>query len=327
LQSQNSEEKQMAKFNLNGATAIVTGGSRGVGPYIAEALARQGAKVALVARSEPELEANARRLSEAGAEVVAFAADVASAADRRELIDAVERRLGPVDVLVNNAGGDLQREFHNLTEGEIQGVLDLNLTSAIMLTRLVLPGMLERGCGHVVNVSSMAGRVSFPYTEAYAAAKDGLIAFTRVLRADYRARGLSGSTLILGPVGEAGAGARTADELGLKLPPIGLVSPAKIGKLTVRAIRSDKAELAILPGPGKALRALMDRFPGLGPAMNRATGTAKTMATVAEHREREARLAAAERSAHEGSPPWNSDPRQTFLARVPGAGCGPTGES
>lgn len=153
----------MAKFNLNGATAIVTGGSRGVGPYIAEALVRQGAKVALVARSEPELEANARTLSEAGAEVVAFAADVASAADRRELIDAVERRLGPVDVLVNNAGGDLQREFHNLTEGEVQGVLDLNLTSAIMLTRLVLPGMLERGRGHVVNVSSMAGRVSFPW--------------------------------------------------------------------------------------------------------------------------------------------------------------------
>jgi short-subunit dehydrogenase len=292
----------MAKFDLKGATAIITGGSRGIGPYIAEALARQGAKVSLVARSEPELEANARRLSEAGAEVLAFGADITVAADRRGLIEAVERQLGPVDVLVNNAGGDLQREFHNLTEDEIESVLELNLTSAVVLTRLVLPGMLERGRGHVVNVSSMAGRVSFPYTEAYAAAKDGLIAFTRVLRADYRARGVSGSTLILGPVGEAGVGARTADELGLKLPPVGLVSPAKIGKVTVKAIRSDKAELAVLPGPGKLLRGLMDRFPGVGPAMNRAFGTTKTMATVAEYREREARLAAAERSASKGSP-------------------------
>jgi short-subunit dehydrogenase len=291
----------MTKFNLSGTTAIVTGGSRGIGPFIAAALAGQGANVALVARSEPELEANARRLSESGPEVVAFPADVTSSAARRELIDRIERRLGPVDVLVNNAGGDLQREFHSLTEDEIQSVLELNLTSAMVLTRLVLPGMVERGRGHIVNVSSMAGRVSFPYTEAYAAAKDGLIAFTRVLRADYRARGVSASTLILGPVSDAGVGARTADELGLKLPPVGLVSPPKIGKLTVKAIRKNKAELAVLPGPGKALRALMDRFPGLGPALNRATGTNKTMATVAEHREREARLAAAQHNADDAS--------------------------
>ncbi|MGN6169480.1 MAG: SDR family NAD(P)-dependent oxidoreductase [Solirubrobacteraceae bacterium] len=290
----------MAKFNLEGATAIVTGGSRGIGPHITEALARHGARVALVARSEPELEANARRLGEAGAEVIAVPADITSAKQRRAMIETVERRLGPVDVLVNNAGGDLQREFHNLGEDEIQQVLELNLTSAVLLTRLVLPRMLERGRGHVVNVSSMAGRVSFPYTEAYGAAKDGLIAFTRVLRSDYRDHGVSGSTLILGAVGEEGVGARTAQEIGIKLPPVGLASPAKIGKLTVRAIRRDKAELAVLPGPGKLLRGLMDRFPALGPAMNRASGTTKTMRQVAEYREREARLTAAERGAHEG---------------------------
>ena len=287
----------MAKFDLTGATAVVTGGSRGIGPYIAEALAGRGARVALVARNEAELDASAARLAESGAEVVPVPADIMCAEQRRGLIEVVERRLGPVDVLVNNAGGDLQREFHNLTEDELHGVLELNLSSAILLTRLVLPGMLERGRGHVVNVSSMAGRLSFPYSEAYAAAKDGLIGFTRVLRADYRSRGVSASSLILGPVGEAGLGARTAEEVGLKLPPVGLVSPAKIGKLTVRAIRKDKAELAVLPGPGKLLRASMDRFPGLGPAMNRMTGTGKAMQTVADYREREARRLGARRHA------------------------------
>lgn len=287
----------MSKVELKDATAIITGGSRGIGPYIAEALASQGTKVALVARNASELEANAQSLSRRGAEVVAFPADVTSPDGRRELVRAVERRLGSVDVLINNAGGDLQREFHRLSEEEILGLLDLNLTSAVMLTRLVLPGMLERGRGHVVNVSSMAGRLSFPYTEAYAAAKDGLIAFTRVLRADYRARGVSGSTLILGPVGEAGLGARTAEEVGIKLPPVGLVSPAKIGKLTIRAIRSDKAELVVVPGPGKLLRGVVDRFPSLGPAMNRATGANKTMATVAEYREREVGLATSQTRA------------------------------
>ena len=82
---------------------------------------------------------------------------------------------------------------------------------------------------------------------------------------------------------------------------MGLVTPAKIAKLTVRAIRSDKAELAVLPGPGKLMRGLMDRFPGLGPAMNSAIGTNKTMQTVAEYREREARLAAAGRRGHEAA--------------------------
>jgi len=287
----------MGKFDLTNATAVVTGGSRGIGPYIAEALAGRGARVALVARNEAELDANAARLAESGAEVVPVPADIMCAEQRRGLIEVVERRLGPVDVLVNNAGGDLQREFHNLTEDELHGVLELNLSSAILLTRLILPGMLERGRGHVVNVSSMAGRLSFPYSEAYAAAKDGLIGFTRVLRADYRSRGVSASSLILGPVGEAGLGARTAEEVGLKLPRVGLVSPAKIGRLTVRAIRKDKAELAVLPGPGKLLRASMDRFPGLGPAMNRMTGTSKAMQTVADYREREARRVGARRHA------------------------------
>ena len=78
--------------------------------------------------------------------------------------------------------------------------------------------MLARGRGHIVNVSSMAGRTSFPHTEAYAAAKDGLIGFTRVLRGDYRALGVSASAVILGPVGGEGVGARTAQEFGLTLP-------------------------------------------------------------------------------------------------------------
>jgi len=101
----------------------------------------------------------------------------------------------------------------------------------------LLPGMLRRGRGHVVNISSIAGRVSFPYTEAYAAAKDGLIGFTRVLRADYRRRGVSASALILGPVRDVGIGQRTIDEFGLELPPRAFtVSPAEVGKATVRAI-------------------------------------------------------------------------------------------
>ncbi|HEX5224833.1 MAG TPA: SDR family oxidoreductase [Solirubrobacteraceae bacterium] len=279
----------MARFQLEGATVLLTGASRGIGPHIATALARRGARIALVARNAAGLASTEKLVTEAGGQALVLPADITAPADRHALLERAESELGPIDVLVNNAGGDPQRQFHNLTEQEIQGILDLNLTSAVILSRLVLPGMLGRQHGHIVNISSMAGRTGFPYTESYAAAKDGLIGFTRVLRADYRSQGVSGSTLILGPVGEAGVGARTAQEVGLKLPPVGLVSPAKVGAQTVRAITRDKAELAVLPGPGRAMRAIMDRFPGLGPSMNRLARVDRTMITVAEYREREAR--------------------------------------
>jgi short-subunit dehydrogenase len=291
----------MERFDLNGATAIVTGGSRGIGPHIAAALTERGARVALVARSELALEAIARELNAAGGRVLAIPADVTSARDRRAILETAEAELGPVDVLVNNAGGDPQRQFHNLTEHDIEAVLDLNLTSALLLSRLALPGMLAREHGHIVNVSSMAGRTSFPYTEAYAAAKDGLIGFTRVLRGDYRRRGVSGSTLILGPVRDAGVGARTAEEIGVKVPRTISVSPQQVGKATVRAIVKDKAELALLPGPGRTMRAVMDRFPAMGPALNRMGGANTTMLTVADYRERDARLAETKRTAPDAS--------------------------
>jgi short-subunit dehydrogenase len=294
----------MSNFELKDATAMVTGASRGIGPHIAAALAERGVRVALIARSETELDATANELRESGGQVLAITGNVTSAQDRREIVATVERELGTVDVLINNAGGDPQREFHNLSEDEIEAVLDLNLTSAVILTRLVVPGMLAREHGHIVNVSSMAGRTSFPFTEAYGAAKDGLIGFTRVLRADYRRRGISASTLILGPVREAGVGHRTAEQVGIKLPPKQFtVAPAAIGKATIRAITKDKAEIAVLPGPGKAMRAIMDRYPGLGPTMNRISGAEAAMRTVTEYREREAQLAHTEQTAVEWSRP------------------------
>jgi short-subunit dehydrogenase len=274
----------VAGMDLRGANALVTGASRGIGPYIARALASHGARVGLVARSGPELEALAAELAGDGAVAVAIAGDVTSAEERRRVISVAQEEVGPLDVLVNNAGGDPQREFHRLSEEEIREVIELNLTSAVLLGRILLPGMLERGRGHIVNVSSMAGRTAFPYTEAYGAAKDGLIGFTRVLRGDYRRRGVSASTLILGPVRDAGLGARTAKELDMPLPRL-MATPDDVGRAAVRAIRKDRAEIAVLPGPGRALRALMDRFPGIGPAINRLSGAERTMAAVAELRE------------------------------------------
>jgi short-subunit dehydrogenase len=145
--------------------------------------------------------------------------------------------------------------------------------------------MLERGYGRIINISAIAGRVGFPFTEAYAAGKDGLIAFSRVLRNDYRTTGVSASAIVLGAVKDAGLGQRTLDETGLKASTAFMVKPEKVAGAVVRAIDKDRAEIVVMPGPGRLLKALMDLSPGLGRAMNRISGAEKLMGLVADYRE------------------------------------------
>jgi short-subunit dehydrogenase len=151
--------------------------------------------------------------------------------------------------------------------------------------------MLRRGRGHVVNISAMAGRVSFPYTEAYGAAKDGLIGFTRVLRNDYRPRGVSASVLILGAIRDAGQGQRRLDQTGAKA--WRLMAPAQsVARAVVKAVSKDKAELVIQPGPGRLLRAILDYSPGLGPVLNQVAGVDATLRTFIEQPDSRADVAA-----------------------------------
>jgi len=270
-------------MDLTGKTALVTGASRGIGPHLASAVARRGMNLVLTGRSGPELEAVAADQRKHGVRVVTVVADLLDDDARTLLIGATEREFGGVDVLVNNAGGDPLRQFDEMSIEENESIIKLNLFAPIALSHLVLPGMLKRGRGHIVNISAMAGRVGFPYTEAYAAAKDGLIGFSRVLRTDYRARGVSASVLILGAIAGAGQGQRTMDQMRMPkssfMAPVGLVA-----KALLQAIDKDKAEIVVQPGPGRMLRAVMDFYPGLGPWMNNQMGVNRTLREIQDFR-------------------------------------------
>lgn len=274
-----------------GRTALVTGASRGIGPLIAAEIARQGSHVVLSGRNEGELRAVAYGLRDHGADVSFIPIDLIAPGSPEALVETVERVRGRVDLLVNNAGGDPQRAFDRMALAENLDILQLNLVAPLALSHAVLPGMLERGRGHIVNISALAGRVAFPYAEAYAAAKDGLIGFTRVLRNDYHVRGVSASVLILGPVRDAGQGQRTVDELALKLPPFSTVSAQTVATAVLEAIRHDRAEMVVMPGPGRLLKASMDYFPGLGPTINRISGSTATMQKVLALREAQRHVA------------------------------------
>ena len=270
-------------MDLKGKTALVTGASRGIGPHLASAVARRGMNLVLTGRSGSELEAVAADQRKHGARVLTVVADLLDDDARTLLIGAAQREFGGVDVLVNNAGGDPLRQFEEMSIEENESIIKLNLFAPIALSHLVLPGMLERGRGHIVNISAMAGRVGFPYTEAYAAAKDGLIGFSRVLRTDYRARGVSSSVLILGAIAGAGQGQRTMDQMRMPkssfMAPVGLVA-----KALLKAIDKDKAEIVVQPGPGRMLRAVMDFYPGLGPWMNNQMGVNRTLREIQDFR-------------------------------------------
>src|SRR5437660_759541 len=248
-------------------TALITGTSRGIGQYIARAMAKAGYNLVLVSRSATEVEALAVELRAAGTRAVVVAADLTDHASLQRIVRIAGEEFGGVDVLVNNAGGDPQHEFDQMSWAQNENIFRLNVLAPMELTHLLLPGMLERGRGHVVNISSLAGRIGFPYSEAYASAKDGLIAFTRVLRGDYRDRGVSASALVLGVIRGAGQSRRMADEAGLGVPTFSVPADAVAGAV-VSAIRRDLAEVVVMPGPGRLMKAVMDLFPGFGPWMN-----------------------------------------------------------
>jgi len=267
-------------------TALITGTSRGIGPHIARAMARAGYNVVLTSRSAREVEALAEELRTSGAAAVAVPADITDSTDLERLVSVAEAEFGHVDVLVNNAGGDPQREFDQMSWADNEKIFRLNVLAPMELTHRLLPGMLEQGSGHIVNISSLAGRIGFPYTEAYAAAKDGLIGFTRVLRNDFKSRGVSASVIVLGAIRDAGQGQRTSDELGLKMPRYSTAPAEAVGAAVVKAIRKDKAEIVVMPGPGRLIKALMDLFPSFGRSMNQMAGADATMRRVIEFRKR-----------------------------------------
>jgi NADP-dependent 3-hydroxy acid dehydrogenase YdfG len=183
---------------LAGRTALVTGASRGIGAAIARRLARDGARVALVARSEQALE---RLAGELGNGAVAAACDLhlPGAAD---VVQAALDDLGadPPDILVNNAGAFLIAPAHETSVDVFRETLEINLTAPFAFVRTFLPEMRRRGAGHIVTVGSIADRTTFPGNAAYAASKHGLRALHEVLRAELLASGIRVSLVSPGPV-------------------------------------------------------------------------------------------------------------------------------
>lgn len=167
-------------MQLSGARIVVTGASRGIGEQLTRALAAKGARVALVARSS---EAIAKLAADVGGEP--YTSDLADTASIAPLVDAIHAD-GPIDALVNNAGVDLTGRFTTTDPAAIEQLVTVNLVAPMLLTRAVLPAMLERRRGTILNVGSMAGVSPLPGLVAYNTSKAGLAHLSASLRAELR---------------------------------------------------------------------------------------------------------------------------------------------
>jgi short-subunit dehydrogenase len=263
-------------------TALLTGASGGLGTYIARALAAYGLNQALVAFPGKDLPPLKEEIERSGINAYYLVADLRIREERQRVVDDVNKTFGQIDILINNAGVEFTIPYHALSEDNLDSVLAVNLAAPMHLARLVIPSMLERGSGHIVNISSLAGKAHPAYQEPYAATKSGLVAFTMSLRETYLRSGVSASVICPGFV-EAGIYARLKEKSGCSAPALlGTSRPEKVGEAVIRAIENNIPQVIINPYPVRPLFALSEISPRLGAWLARAMGASRFFKQVYE---------------------------------------------
>ncbi|MEA2432246.1 MAG: hypothetical protein QOI19_2719 [Thermoleophilaceae bacterium] len=248
--------------DLNGARILLTGASGGIGNAIARALHKRGASLAITGRRADALES---LKTELGSRVDVLLADLC----KREDVEGLPTRAGSVDVLVANAGLPGSGELTGFSPEQIDRAIDVNLRAPMQLTRALLPGMLERGSGHLVFVSSLSGKVPSAGSTVYSATKFGLRGFGDSLHDELHGTGVGATTVFPGFISDAGMFA----DSGVKLPTgVGTKPPEKVADAVIEGIEKGRAEIDVAPLAVRATGKLAGLAPGAVTAVNRRFG-------------------------------------------------------
>jgi 2-hydroxycyclohexanecarboxyl-CoA dehydrogenase len=184
---------------MSNRVTLVTGGGQGIGKGIATTMGEHGFRVAVADLNLETAEQTAKEITAAGGTATAVQIDVTSTESVEKAVATIERELGAVEVVINNAGWDDFMPFVQTTEEFWDKILDINFKGALRVLKAVVPGMMERGFGRVVNIGSDAGRVGSSLEAVYSGAKGGIIAFTKTLAREVATSGVTANTVCPGP--------------------------------------------------------------------------------------------------------------------------------
>ncbi|WP_045054789.1 SDR family NAD(P)-dependent oxidoreductase [Aliterella atlantica] len=266
----------LSNSHFAGKTVLLTGASRGIGVHIARALAAKQATVIGVSRSAEGLDKVCEEVNNLGGKGIAIPFDISKVSELPKLLQQIEQ-LGGVDILINNAGVEMYRAFPDYSLAEMQSVLSINLVAAMELTRLVLPGMLNRGNAHIVNIASLAAKKGHPYDSIYSASKAGLLMWADALRQELASTGVGISTICPGYISGQGMMADT----GIPAPSLaGTSTPHQVAIALIKAIEQNQGEVIVNSDPitanlTKLLLAISQFFPSFGDTTNRLLGVTK----------------------------------------------------
>ena len=191
----------MSRFD--GKTVIVTGGGGGIGGATCRRFAKQGARVAVFDMNLEAAQRVAADIHADGGEAMAFNCDITNRGEVDEAVAATASRLGPVDVLVNNAGWDVFKPFTKTEPAQWEKLIAINLTGALHMHHAVLPGMVARKSGRIVNIASDAARVGSSGEAVYAACKGGLVSFSKTIAREHARHGITVNVVCPGPTDTA----------------------------------------------------------------------------------------------------------------------------
>ena len=254
---------------INGKYILLTGGSRGIGPIIAEALAKRGAHLALTSRSEEDMKKVATKLRAFGTEILTVPADLSQAKEQQKLVETVMEKFGRIDILINNAGLETEGAYLDLTWEDIQKTVEVNLLAPMRLTYLVLPHMITKKQGHIINIASVAAKIGAPYAATYSGTKAGLAEWTRGLRLELKDSGVHFSTILPGYINEVGMFAK----FQLKSPTLlGSTTPNKVARAVVKAIEQEKLEMFVNSSPARMLSVACEISPSFGDWLKKVLG-------------------------------------------------------